>query len=162
MSAAYYQVLDWIQARRGRLLEAETAARRVIEISPTYDSAHYYLGLVLIERGAREAALAEMEKETLTGGQLAGLAMAYYALGRKAESDAAIARMTKEQGNSNAFEITEAYAIRGDRDQAFQWLERAYAQKESDLQYIKGDLPLKNLEGDPRYKAFLLKMNLPQ
>jgi hypothetical protein len=46
--------------------------------------------------------------------------------------------------------------------QAFQWLERAYAQKESDLQYIKGDLPLKNLEGDPRYKAFLRRMNLPQ
>jgi TolB-like protein/DNA-binding winged helix-turn-helix (wHTH) protein/Tfp pilus assembly protein PilF len=162
MSAAYYQVLDWIQARRRRLPEAETAARRVLEISPTYDSAHYYLGLVLIERGAREDALVEMEKETLTGGQLAGLAMAYYALGRKAESDAAIARMTKEQGNSNAFEITEAYAIRGDRDQAFQWLERAYAQKESDLQYIKGDLPLKNLEGDPRYKALLRRMNLPQ
>jgi TolB-like protein/DNA-binding winged helix-turn-helix (wHTH) protein/predicted Zn-dependent protease len=162
LSAAYYQVLDWIQTRRRRLPEAETAARRVLEISSTYDSAHYYLGLILIERGEREAALAEMEKETLTGGQLAGLTMAYDALGRKAESDAAITRMTKEQGDRNAFEITEAYAMRGNRDLAFQWLERAYAQKESDLQYIKGDLPLKNLEGDPRYKAFLRKMNLPE
>jgi TolB-like protein/DNA-binding winged helix-turn-helix (wHTH) protein len=162
LSAAYYQVLDWIQARRRRLPEAETAARRVLEISPTYDSAHYYLGLTLIERGEGEAALAEMEKETLTGGQLAGLTMAYDVLGRKAESDEAIARMTKEQGDRNAFEIGEAYAMRANRDLAFQWLERAYAQKESDLQYIKGDLPLKNLEGDPRYKVFLRKMNLPE
>jgi TolB-like protein/DNA-binding winged helix-turn-helix (wHTH) protein/predicted Zn-dependent protease len=162
LSAAYYQVLDWIQARRGHLPEAEAAARRVLEISPTYDSAHYYLGLVLIERGEREAALAEMEKETLTGGQFAGLAMAYYSLGRKAESDAALARMIKEQGNSNAFEIAEAYAFRDDRDQTFQWLERAHAQKESDLQYIKGDLPLKSLESDPRYKPFVRKMNLPE
>ena len=162
LSAAYYQVLDWIQVRRRRLPEAETAARRVLEISPTYDSAHYYLGMILIERGEREAALAEMKEETLTGGQLAGLTMAYDALRRKAESDAAIVRMTEEQGNRNAFEIAEAYAMRGNRDLAFHWLERAYAQKESDLQYIKGDLPLKNLEGDPRYKAFLRKMNLPE
>ena len=162
LSAAYYQVLDWIQARRGHLPEAEAAARRVLEISPTYDSAHYALGLVLIERAQREAALAEMGKETLTGGRFAGLAMAFYSLGRKAESDAALARMTKEQANSNAFEIAEAYAFRGDRDQAFQWLEHAQAQKESDLQYIKGDLPLRNLESDPRYKPFLRTMNLPK
>jgi TolB-like protein/DNA-binding winged helix-turn-helix (wHTH) protein/Flp pilus assembly protein TadD len=162
LSAAYYQVLDWIQVRRGLLPEAEAAARRLLEISPTYDGAHYPLGLLLIERGERESAVAEMEKETLTSGQLAGLAMAYYALGRNAESDAALARMIKEQGNSNAFEIAEAYAFRGDSEQAFQWLERALAHKESDLQYIKGDLPLKNLESDPRYKPFLRKMNLPE
>ncbi len=162
LSAAYYQVLDWIQARRGHLPEAEAAARRALEISPTFDSAHFFLGLVLIERGEPEAAVAEMEKETLTGGQLSGLAMAYYALGRKAESDAALARMISELGNSRAFQIAEACAFRGDRDQAFQWLERAYAQKESDLQYLKVDVPLKNVESDPRFQVFLRKMNLPE
>ena len=40
------------------------------------------------------------------------------------------------------------------------WLERAYTQKDSGLVYVRVDLPLKNLEGDPRYKAFLRKMNL--
>jgi hypothetical protein len=104
----------------------------------------------------------EMEKETLTGGQLAGLAMAYYALGRKTESDAALARMIRELGNSRAFQIAEACAFRGERDRAFHWLEHAYAQKESDLQYIKVDVPLKNLESDPRYGAFLRRMNLPE
>ena len=64
--------------------------------------------------------------------------MAYYSLGRRAESDAALARMIKEQGNNNAFEIAEAYAYRGERD-----------------------LPLKNLESDPRYEPFLRTMNLP-
>jgi DNA-binding winged helix-turn-helix (wHTH) protein/Tfp pilus assembly protein PilF len=162
LSAGYYQVLDWIQARRGHLPEAEAAARRALEISPTFDSAHFFLGLVLLERGEPEAARAEMEKETLTGGQLAGLAMAYYALGRRAESDAALARMIRELGNSRAFQIAEACAFRGERDRAFHWLERAYAQKESDLQYIKVDVPLKNLEFDSRYGAFLRKMNLAE
>ena len=162
LSPGYYQVLDWVQARRGHLPEAEAAARRVLEISPTFDSAHFFLGLVLMERGEPETAVAEMEKETLTGGRLAGLAMAYYALGRKTESDAALASMIGELGNRRAFQIAEACAFRGDRDQAFQWLERAYAQKESDLQYIKVDMPLKNLESDSRYKVFLRKMNLPE
>jgi TolB-like protein/DNA-binding winged helix-turn-helix (wHTH) protein/Flp pilus assembly protein TadD len=161
LSAGSYQELDWIQARRGRLPEAEAAARRVLEISPTYDSAHYFLGLVLIARGEREAALAEMEKETLTGGQLAGLAMAHCALGRKAASDAALARMTKEQANDFPFMIAEAHAFRGEADQAFKWLDRAYEQKDPMLYFIKGELPLKNLESDPRYKSFLRKMNLP-
>lgn len=57
---------------------------------------------------------------------------------------------------------TEAYAFRGDVDEAFHWLELAYAQKDADVIYIKGDPPLKNLEGGPRYKAFLKKMNLPE
>ncbi len=162
LAAGFYQVLDWIQVRRGHLPEAEAAARRLLEISPTYDGAHYFLGLVLIERGEREAALAEMEKETPTGGQLAGLAMAYYALGRKTASDAALARMIKEQANDFPFMIAEAHAFRGEPDQAFKWLDRAYAQKDAMLYFIKGELPLKKLASDPRYKPFLLKMNLPE
>ncbi len=42
------------------------------------------------------------------------------------------------------------------------WLERAYAQKDPYLAQIKGEWLLKNLEADPRYKAFLKKMNLPE
>lgn len=42
-----------------------------------------------------------------------------------------------------------------------QWLERAYAQKDPSLYYVKGDLPLKSLERDPRFATFLRKMNLP-
>jgi serine/threonine-protein kinase len=156
-----YQGLNWLQSRRGHLAEAETAARRLIELSPTYLSAHYYLGLVLLEGGDREGALKAMQLEAPEGGRDAGLAMAYHALGRNAESDAALARLIKEQGATSPTSIADAHAYRGERDEAFAWLERAYAHKEPDLQYIKTELPLKNLEPDPRYKALLRKMNLP-
>ncbi len=155
------QVLDFIQVRRGRLPEAEAAARRVLEITPTYGAGRFFLGLVLIARGEHEAALAAMQQETLEGGQLGGLAIAYFALGRKAESDAALARMIKEQANI-PFGIAEAYAFRGERDEALRWLDRAYVQKDATLYFIKGDPPMKNLEDDPRYKAFLRKMKLPE
>ncbi len=60
-----------------------------------------------------------------------------------------------------AFQVAEVYAFRGDADRAFEWLERAYAQRDAGLAGIKGDVSLKNLEHDPRYVAFLKKMRLP-
>ena len=88
--------------------------------------------------------------------------MAYYALGRKADSDAALASMVRDQAAENAFGIAEVYAFRGQLDEAMQWLERAFAQRDPSLFLVKGDPPFKSLEVDPRYKAFLRKMNLSE
>jgi adenylate cyclase len=53
------------------------------------------------------------------------------------------------------------YAFRGEANRAFEWLERAYSQRNGGLSEMKGDPPLKSLERDPRYAAFLKKMRLP-
>jgi TolB-like protein len=157
-----FWVLTEIQMHRGHLAEAEAAQRRVLDIRPTFAYGHNYLGLVLLARGDRDAALIEMQQETTDDGKQQGLAMVYYALGRKADSDTALGRLIKEYADGEAFEIAEVYAFRGQPDETMHWLERAYAQKDAALFYVKGDLPLKNLEADPRYKAFLRKMNLPE
>ena len=60
-----------------------------------------------------------------------------------------------------AFQIAEMHAFRGESDRAFEWLERAYAQRDSGLSEMKGNPKLKNLERDPCYAAFLKKMRLP-
>jgi serine/threonine-protein kinase len=60
-----------------------------------------------------------------------------------------------------AYQIAEVYAYRGEVDLAFEWLERAYAQRDGGLSQIKGDPHLKRLASDPRYAAFLEKMRLP-
>jgi tetratricopeptide (TPR) repeat protein len=148
--------------RRGQMAEAEAAMRRALDIRPTYSWGHYYLGFVLLERDEREGALAEMQLETDPAGKQQGLAMAYYALGRMAESGAALDRLVKQHADANAYGISEVYAFRGQLDEAMQWLDRAYAQRDSQLAYVKSDLPFKNLEADTRYKAFLRKMNLPE
>jgi len=157
-----FWILMQIQMRRGHLPEAEAAERRALDIRPTFTWAHYYLGLVLLARGDRDAALVEMQQETDDAGKQQGLAIAYSALGRKVDSDAALARLVEQYAGGDAFEIAEVYAFRGQRDEAMHWLERAYAQKDVGLYYIKGDPLLKNLESDPRYKAFLRQMNLPE
>jgi TolB-like protein/Flp pilus assembly protein TadD len=157
-----YVQLNWIQVRRGRLAEAEAAVRRTLEISPTFSYAHYYLGVTLLARGQREAALTEFQKETADGGRLGGSAMAYFALGRKADSDVALAQLVKLQASDNAYGVALSYAFRGEPDVALRWLDRAYAQKDPGLYTVKGEPPLKNIEADPRFKAFLRKMNLPE
>jgi TolB-like protein len=150
------------QMRRGHLPEAEAALRRLLDIRSTYGYGHYYLGLILLARGERDAALIEMQQETAEDGKQQGLAIVYYALGRKAESDAALAGMLKDQANGDALGIAEVYAFRGQLDEAMHWLERAYTQKDPYLYSIKTDTLLKNIEGDPRFTAFLRKMNLPE
>jgi tetratricopeptide (TPR) repeat protein len=156
-----YLVLSWIQIHRDRFGEAETAIRRTLEISPTFTSAHFHLGVVLFARGQREAAAAEFLKETDNATHLEGDALANFALGRKADSDAALAQMIKRYGNF-PFSIAETYAFRGESDEAFKWLDRSYARKDINLLYIVSDPIMKNLGGDARYKVLLKKMNWPE
>ena len=162
MDANSFQYLGLIQARRGHLPEAEAAIRRALDIRPTYAYGHYYLGLFLLERGNREAPLLEMELETTDDGKQAGLAIVYYALGRREESDAALTRLVKERADVDAFNIAAVFAFRGQSDEAMHWLERAYVQKDASLFFLKFEPALKNLDRDPRYKAFLKTMNLPE
>jgi len=60
-----------------------------------------------------------------------------------------------------AYQIAEVYAFRNQSGEAFEWLDRAYAQRDSGLIETKVDPLLKNLHNDPRYAAFLKKLNLP-
>jgi TolB-like protein/DNA-binding winged helix-turn-helix (wHTH) protein len=154
--------LSWVQVRRGHLSEAEAALRRALDIRPTYSWCRYYLSLVLLARGDRDAALVEMQQETDDAVKQAGVAIVYYALGRKADANAALARMLKEQADVNASGIAEIYAFRGQSDEAMHWLERAYAQKDPSLYYVKAVPQLDGIAADPRFKAFLRKMNLPE
>jgi hypothetical protein len=59
-----------------------------------------------------------------------------------------------------AYQIAEVYAWRGQKDLAFQWLERAYTQHDGGLTEIKTDPLLASLHADPRYQAFMRKMKL--
>jgi hypothetical protein len=87
--------------------------------------------------------------------------MAYYALGRKQESDAALSESITKYPASGAYQIAEVYAFWNQSDEAFEWLERAYARRDGGLVFTKVDPLLKNLHNDPRYTAFLKKLNLP-
>jgi TolB-like protein/Tfp pilus assembly protein PilF len=156
-----HQVVSLIQTRRGRLEEAEAAARRAVEINPTGVFGHYVLGAVLLLRNQPESALTEFSKEPVEAARLGGSAMAYFAMGAKADSDAMLVQMLKGYATYPFF-IARVYVFRGEADETLKWLERAYAQKDSLLSSIRGDPAFKKIASDSRYKAFLKKMNLPE
>jgi serine/threonine protein kinase/Tfp pilus assembly protein PilF len=144
----------------GDLAGAEHAARRSIELSPQGTYAHYLLGQILLARGDLQGALAAMQAEAPDGGRDSGLAIVYHALGRKAESDAALARHARKYGDEWPYSVAQPYGFRGDADRAFDWLAKAYAKRDPDIRFVRDDPLLVRLRGDPRYKALLVKMNL--
>jgi TolB-like protein/Flp pilus assembly protein TadD len=154
----WHLILSWMQYATGNLRDSETEVRKALEISPTNESAHRTLGHVLLEEGELDATLAEMQQSRSNR----GLALVYYAMGRRAESDAALAKLIDEDDSSG---VAVVYAYRRQLDQAFKWLERAYGERDVALVGLKGlqvDPLLKDFAHDPRFAAFLRKMNLPE
>jgi TolB-like protein/Flp pilus assembly protein TadD len=161
LSPPGYMVLNLVQLGRGRLEEAEAAIRRTIELNPSFTHAYYLLTIVLLARGQAQSALMEIAKETQEPSRLCGSAMAYFAVGNKANSDKTLAQMVKSQAN-HPYYIAQALAFRGDTDEAFKWLDRAYLQHDPGLAILKSQAKFMKIDGDPRYEAFLKKMNLPE
>jgi len=145
----------------GRLDEAEAAWRKALELNPDLPSAHMWIARVHLMRGDPAAALVEIEREPDPLWRPFGLALAYHASGREQEAAAALRELVEKHGDHAAFQVAEVHAFRGERDQAFAWLERAYSQRDGGFTSMKGDPLLRSLEPDPRYAAFLRKMRLP-
>jgi TolB-like protein/Flp pilus assembly protein TadD len=164
LNAFFLDRLGWIYMALGHLSEAESAFRNALSLNPTGID-HSEIAWVLLLRGDPAAALLEIQLNqrgaTPYDWTDESLAMIYHALGQDAESDAAIARAERSKTNDLGT-IAVAYAYRGEVDQAFEWLERGYRQHHGEMVYIKRQPLLKNIEGDPRFKALLRKMNLPE
>jgi len=145
----------------GRYDEAEAALQKALDLNPRAAFVHLTLGKILIAKGKPQQALAEIEKETLGWGKLAGQALAYHALGNQQNSNAALADLIAKYGTYAAYQIAQVYAFRGESDKSFEWLDRAYQQRDAGLPEIKTDPQLKNLRRDPRYAELLKKLHLP-
>jgi TolB-like protein/DNA-binding winged helix-turn-helix (wHTH) protein len=145
----------------GALDEAIADVKRSFELNQQ-GFGRITLAEMYVMQGRSQDALAEIEQ--LRTGSLFRLqlfAMAYHALGREKESDAALQELITKYQTIGAFQIAEVYAFRNERDTAFEWLDRAYAERDGGLRATKVDPLMKNLHRDPRYAAFLRKLNLP-
>jgi serine/threonine protein kinase/Flp pilus assembly protein TadD len=146
-----------------RFEEAEMLMKKVLEINPQSVSAHQFLGIIYLYQGKPEAAIAEIKKEPDQNEtwKLFALALAYHGASKKKESDQALSEAINKYHDVMAFQIAEIYGYRGEADKAFEWLERAYKQRDPGFMLFKDDPLLKNIVHDPRYTAFLKKLNLP-
>jgi TolB-like protein/DNA-binding winged helix-turn-helix (wHTH) protein/tetratricopeptide (TPR) repeat protein len=158
---AHYR-LCWIYFDAGRLADAANACRESLELSPNLSGAHFTIASLLLARGQPDAALAEVAREPDDAFRLRGLAIVTHHLGRRAESDTALATLLKRYSTKHMLFIASVYAARGERDAAFAWLERARAHRESQLYEVKSAAMFGQLQSDPRYKAFLRSVKLSE
>ena len=159
---AGYMFLGLNQLGAGHWSEAEAAFKRALEITPNRALIHFQLARALLFNGEKEAALQQIDLEPDEARQWSGRAAISYALGRKVDSDAALKRLTELPSATSAYLIACVHAYRGESDAAFIWLERAFTQRDPTLWRIQSEPFLNPLKGDPRYKPFLRKMNLPE
>jgi len=146
----------------GQNQNATTALKKALELAPEMSLVHAYLGQVYLATSQAQRALAEMEQEKDPAFRLCGMAVAYRALGQEKESGANLAELISKFQAANPYQIAEVLAFRGDTDQAFEWLRKAYTARDTGLPELKGDALMKNLSKDPRYTEFLVKMQLPR
>jgi TolB-like protein len=154
LNSSGYNQLGLLLTRSGQFDEAQTAFRQVQKLDPDYLGAHYFFGVALVLGGRPEAALIEFDED-------AGRALAYFALGRRTESDTALSA-AERAADADPYQSAQVHAYRGEADHAFDWLDRSYTRRSSDLPFVKTDPLFKKLSLDPRFKAFLRRMNLPE
>jgi len=156
-----YSGLEYLLYVGGRYEDAQAALQKALDLNPRATYVHLTMGEALIVEGKPQQALAEIEKEPIEWGKLTGQALAYHALGREQDSNAALASLIEKYGSAGAFQIAQVYAYRGESDRSLEWLERAYKQRDPGLPEIKTDPLFKNMRHDPRYTELLNKMHLP-
>jgi len=145
----------------GKLDEADAVARKAAELQPAAAGNHRYQVHVAVERGDGETALREAQLEPDEGYRGFELALAHYVRGDHAAADAALADLIANGRDQLAYQIAEVYAVRGETDKAFEWLQISFDNHDTGTLTLLIDPLLRGLRDDPRYKNLLAKLGLP-
>jgi TolB-like protein/Tfp pilus assembly protein PilF len=144
----------------GHQEEARAEYAREIELNPSAPNSYAGMGTTYLLQGKFEEAATVAQRDIADWGRLLIVSCARWGQKRIPESDAALAELIAKFSETGAYQIAEVYGYRNDKDQAFEWLERARRQRDAGLPGLRADTLLPNLHDDPRWDAFLRKMGL--
>src|SRR5439155_6118529 len=136
----------------GRFDEANATARKAAELQPGAAFSHRLQVLIAVQRGDGETALREAQLEPDEGYRRFELALAHYARGDRQAADTALADLIANGRDQLAYQIAQVYAVRGETDKAFEWLQIAFDNHDTGTLGLSIDPVLRGLRGDPRYK----------
>lgn len=147
--------------------DADAAARQLektIELDPNYWTARSWLGLAYLARGDNEKAIAEVRKgvelSRQSGRALSFLGYALAKTGKRAEAMEIVRELEEKYQKREATvqNIAVVYAGLGDKDRAFEWLEKNFSERSGEMGRIRWYPQLESLRGDPRYQSLLRRM----
>jgi TolB-like protein len=145
----------------GKLDEADAFARKAAELQPTGASNHRWQVLIAAQRGDGETALREAQLEPDEGYRRFELAVAQHVVGDREAADAALAALIAKAREGFAYQIAEVYAVRGEKDKAFDWLQISFDDRDAGMLGLLVDPLLRGLRDDARYKNLVVKVGLP-
>jgi serine/threonine-protein kinase len=148
------------QARRTD--EAIEHYRKALEMDPSFGELHKYVALAYAQKGLPEKALEEIQKAVILSGRippyLSVLGYVYALSGKKSDA-LKIIRELKTVSDDKSL-IAEVYAGLGEKDQAFEYLQKACEERSPWMPYLKVNPQLDSLRSDPRFKGLLKRMKL--
>ena len=160
LSAAAWSNLGGQLFFNGQLKEARNAVNRALSISPEANFPKQVLVRIeLLEKRPQEALLLSRQLGGSFG--LFGTAMAEHSLGHAKASQQALDELIAKYAQTVPGVIGAAYAWRGENDRAFEWIERAIAQRDIGAVGIKFNPLFAALRNDARYRATVQKLGLP-
>lgn len=156
-SLVYYELRDY-----PNLIQA---SRRALLLDPQDSFQHYTLGVGYEGTGKLQEAISEYRKafEVSPNPQsVVALAHAYSAIGDKAKAEKMLRDLERKSKETSTSPYTMAtiYAGLGEKDTAFDFLERAYSEKSLDIKSLNFDLLLDSLRPDPRFQNLLHRIGL--
>jgi serine/threonine-protein kinase len=145
----------------GKLDEADAVARKSVELQPTAAASHRFQVFVAIQRGDGEKALEEAKLEPDASYRLFEIALAQQVRGDREAADAALADLIANGRNQLAYQIAQVYAVRREKDKAFEWLQYSFDTHDTGTLSLLIDPMIRDLRPDARYKSLVAKLGLP-
>jgi adenylate cyclase len=144
----------------GQLEDAESVLNQVLQMGAAGALTYCWLGVLALARGRKHEALTLMAKEVSDIFRRVGLAVVHNTLGQLTESDAELMSLIDSHAKDSPYQIAEVYGATGDLDKTFEWLERAYTERDPGLSYLRVDPFLLGIHDDGRWRPLLVKMGL--
>jgi TolB-like protein len=145
---------------RHEFVEQQRVYERVRDLYPERGTSWSNIAFALIAQGLPEAALSLVQNEASEVFVMGVKAYAYHDLDRQEDARRALQFVVDNDADWLAYQIAETYAYMNEIEAAFGWLETAYEMRDGGITYLVGDPTLKNLHGDPRWEALLVKTGL--
>jgi len=152
--------LGFFLAANQQLAQARASYEKALAIAPNSTRARYHLAELDLLENQPQQALPAFSQTGLGSFGLVGQAKAQFSLGHVDESQRVLEQLIAK--NESPYQIAEVYGWRGEKEQAFEWAERAYEERDMGLTWLKIDTDFRSLRGDARYRALVHKMNLPE
>lgn len=160
LSAEICMRLGFFYAANQQPAEARSLYEKALVIAPSSLRARFNLGRLDLFENRPERALAAFRQVELRQWSLSGQAMAEYSLGHADASQRLLDQLIAMGDDTS--DLAVVYAWRGENDHAFEYLERSYERRDTNLPWIKIMPEFRGLRSDARYLALLRKMNLAE